>query len=85
MTLMDKESWDAMCEDTKRTIKNIKSAQKSERNRILKIIKEIGELWQIAQEDQYGKFDHYQFNESALYNDIIRKIKTHKTGAKNNG
>lgn len=41
MTLMDKESWDAMAEETKRTIKNIKSAQKSERNKVVDEVLEI--------------------------------------------
>ena len=37
--LINKESYDATIEETKRTVKNIKSAQKSERSRCIKIIK----------------------------------------------
>lgn len=71
MTLMNKESWDAMTEEIERTVKNIKSAQKSERNKIIKraqkyngLIKTINDLFQhmdrlqkcsICRKDFYDK------------------------------
>ena len=80
--LMNKETAEALAEQQTREIKNLKAMKRSERRRILKIIRETGMLWQIAQEDQHGNFDHYQFNESALYDDIIKKIKaTSNTGS----
>lgn len=41
MTLMSKESWDAMVEEQKREINNIKQAQKNEREKVIDEVLEI--------------------------------------------
>lgn len=69
MTLIDKESWDAMTEDTKRLCRNIKRVRRVERTQIFKAIR----LWFVDPElaENLIKFLKY-----------YTKKKTPKTGDK---
>ncbi len=85
MTLMSKESWDAMVEETKRNVKNIKSAQKSERDKIIKrakkyngMIKTIDDLFEHIdrlQKCSICKKDFYDKRCPDCINKLRKKLK----------